>query len=208
MSDQIETAASLMVRDYLLLAFLLSLGGLQIAVSISGIRGLWILPNQLLTRALGILLITVGVATYILSPLWIEGPWAAGSIVDGTSAGREWGTATLSEISAARNINDIHGGMAGTAYFAYFILAVVLATLAASIIGTIQQKLSTPISDPQPSDGENSDGLEALKQTDPLATLIGSLRILRRTGMEDARKELRSAHRWSIPSLTQRMWKN
>ena len=57
MSDQIESAASLMVRDYLILAFLVSLGGLQIAVSISGIRGLWILPNQLLTRALGILLI-------------------------------------------------------------------------------------------------------------------------------------------------------
>ena len=39
----------------------------QIAVSISGIRGLWILPNQLLTRAFGIFLIVVGIATYILS---------------------------------------------------------------------------------------------------------------------------------------------
>ena len=208
MSDQIESAASLMVRDYLILAFLVSLGGLQIAVSISGIRGLWILPNQLLTRALGILLIAVGIVTYILLPLWIEGPWAAGSIVDGTSAGREWGTATLSEISAARNINDIHGGMAGTAYFVFFIFAAVLATLAATIIGTIQQKLSTPISDPQPSDGVNPDGLDALKQIDPLATFVGSLRNLRRNGIEDAREELRSAHRWSIPSLARRMWEN
>ena len=122
--------------------------------------------------------------------------------------GREWGTAALSEISAARNINDIHGGMAGYRLLRLLHPCRCPSNPRRTIIGTIQQKLSTPISDPQPSDGENSDGLEALKQTDPLATLIGSLRILRRTGMEDARKELRSAHRWSIPSLTQRMWKN
>ena len=49
MSDQIQSAAALMVRDYLVLAFLVSLGALQIAVSISGIRGLWLTPNRVVT---------------------------------------------------------------------------------------------------------------------------------------------------------------
>ena len=88
MNEQIESAASLMVRDYLLLAFLVSLGSLQIAVSISGIRGLWLLPHRVLTRTLGVLLIAIAIGYYIFSPLWIEGPWAAGSVIDGTSADR------------------------------------------------------------------------------------------------------------------------
>ena len=157
MTDQIESAASLMVRDYLILAFLVSLGALQIAVSISGIRGLWLLPNQLLTRALGILLIGVGITTYILSPLWVEGPWAAGSVADGTSAGREWGTATINEISAARNINDIHGGMAGTAYAIVFLLAAVLATTFAAILGTLNIRISNPPTLSRGSEGDQLD---------------------------------------------------
>ncbi len=157
MTDQIETAASLMVRDYLILAFLVSLGALQIAVSISGIRGLWLLPNQLLTRALGILLIGVGITTYILSPLWVEGPWAAGSVADGTSAGREWGTATINEVSAARNINDIHGGMAGTAYAIVFLLAAVLATTFAAILGTLNVRISNSPTLSRGSEGDQHD---------------------------------------------------
>ena len=62
MSEQIESAANLMARDYLILAFLVSLGSLQIAVSISRIRGLWIIPNRILTRVLGIALIIFGIA--------------------------------------------------------------------------------------------------------------------------------------------------
>ena len=148
MSDQIESAAALMVRDYLILAFLVSLGALQIAVTISGIRGLWLLSNRNLTRYLGILLIFIGFAYYIFSPIWIEGPWAAGSVIDGTSENRQWGTATLSEISGARNLNDIHGGMAGTAYAIYFVLSAVLATLFAAIVGAITIRLSQPSNSP------------------------------------------------------------
>ena len=116
MSDQIELAAAVMVRDYFILAFIVSLGALQIVTSISGIRGLWVLPRGDITRVLGIVLIAIGLGYYIFSPLWLEGPWSAGSVIDGTSEGRVWGTATLDEISGARNLNDIHGGMAGTAY--------------------------------------------------------------------------------------------
>ena len=278
MTDQIETAASLMVRDYLILAFLVSLGALQIAVSISGIRGLWLLPNQLLTRALGILLIAAGIAIYVLSPLWIEGPWAAGSVADGTSDGREWGTATINEISAARNINDIHGGMAGTAYAIVFLLAAVLATTFAAILGTLNVRISNPPTlrrgsegdqldppssrrapgedhnDPPasrkapggghnnppasrkaPGGGHNNppasrrapgeghknppsfrrglgggpaDGLDALKNTPAVSTFASSLRNLLRTAKADTNEHMSTTHRWSVPSLIARMWRN
>ncbi len=204
-----------MVRDYLILAFLVSLGTLQIAVTISGIRGLWLLPNRNLTRYLGILIIVVGLAYYIFSPIWIEGPWAAGSVIDGTSENRQWGTASLSEISGARNLNDIHGGMAGTAYAVYFVASAVLATIFASIIGAINLRLS-----PLRSEGdawseantqavtEPADGLDALKTADPITTLKSSLNNLRQTGKADIRNEMRSAHRWSIPYMIGRMWRN
>ena len=224
MSDQIESAAALMVRDYLILAFLVSLGALQISVSISGIRGLWLLPHRNLTRALGILLIILGLGYYLLSPLWIEGPWAAGSVVDGTSENRIWGTAALDEISAARNVNDIHGGMAGTAYAVFFVLSAVLATLFAAAIGAFNVRImdspsfrrrleggddaANPPSFRRGLGGGHTDGLDALKSTNPLTTLKSSLRNLRQTGKTDIRNQLQSAHRWSIPSLIGRTWRN
>ena len=239
MSEQIESAANLMARDYLILAFLVSLGSLQISVSISRIRGLWIIPNRILTRVLGIALIIFGIGLYILSPLWVEGPWAAGSVTDGTSIDRDWGTADLGELSAARNLNDIHGGMAGTAYAVYFIFSAVLATIFAAAIATINNRLF-PNPRVSPARGGNvrqdkggptrdegnvryrdkvseattletlgpTDGLDALKHSDAISTLSTSLRNLRRTGIDDARQHMRSAHRWSIPSMIERMWRN
>ena len=204
MNEQIESAASLMVRDYLLLAFLVSLGSLQIAVSISGIRGLWLLPHRVLTRTLGVLLIAIAIGYYVFSPLWIEGPWAAGSVIDGTSADRLWGTAALDEISAARNVNDIHGGMAGTTYAGFFLLSAVLATLFAAAVGI----LTTRFFAKKNVGSVQSDGLDALKDTDAISTFAISLRALRQTGLNDARQHMRSAHRWSIPSLIGRMWRN
>lgn len=203
MSDQFEPAANLMVRDYLILAFLVSLGALQIVTSISGIRGLWLFSRRDVTRVLGILLIASGLAYYIFSPLWIEGPWAAGSVINGTSEGRIWGTATLAEISGVRNLNDIHGGMAGTAYAGYFILSAVLATIFAAIVGGIRQRLSGNVSSPS-----NADGLDGLKHTDPLSTLRISFSNLRRDLQPDLRRMMRSTRRWSIPSLIERTWRN
>ncbi len=209
MSDQLETAAAMMVRDYLILAFLVSLGALQIAVTISGIRGLWLIPNRTLTRSLGIVLIAIGFAYYIFSPMWIEGPWAAGSVVDGTSEFRQWGTAALSEISGARNLNDIHGGMAGTAYAVYFVLSAVLATIFAAIIGTINIRLSPSFRRGLGGGhAEVSDGLDALKTNDPSTALKSSLSNLRNNAREDVRDEMRSAHHWSIPSMIGRMRRN
>ena len=211
MSDQIQSAATLMVRDYLVLAFLVSLGALQIAVSISGIRGLWLTPNRVVTRSVGVLLIAVGIGFYIFSPLWVDGPWAAGSVVDGTSENRIWGTAALEEISAARNVNDVHGGMAGTAYAVFFVLSAVMATIFAAVVGALNVRILNPSSSRRGLGGGSNDtpgGLDTLKQTDVISTLFASLRALLRTGRADVNEYMLAAHRWSIPSIVRRMWRN
>ena len=211
MSDQIQSAATLMVRDYLVLAFLVSLGALQIAVSISGIRGLWLTPNRAVTRSVGVLLIAVGIGFYIFSPLWVDGPWAAGSVVDGTSENRIWGTAALEEISAARNVNDVHGGMAGTAYAVFFVLSAVMATIFAAVVGALNVRILNPSSSRRGLGGGSNDtpgGLDTLKQTDVISTLFASLRALLRTGRADVNEYMLAAHRWSIPSIVRRMWRN
>ena len=211
MSDQIQSAATLMVRDYLVLAFLVSLGALQIAVSISGIRGLWLTPNRAVTRSVGVLLIAVGIGFYIFSPLWVDGPWAAGSVVDGTSENRIWGTAALEEISAARNVNDVHGGMAGTAYAVFFVLSAVMATIFAAVVGALNVRILNPSSSRRGLGGGRNDttgGLDTLKQTDVISTLFASLRALLRTGRADVNEYMLAAHRWSIPSIVRRMWRN
>ena len=75
-------------------------------------------------------------------------PWDAGSVVDGTSENRQWGTAALSEISGARNLNDIHGGMAGNRIRRLLVISAVLATLFTAIIGTINIRIAQPSNPP------------------------------------------------------------
>ena len=70
----VDEAIAVMGRDYLLLAFLVNLGTLQVAVTWSGSKGFWILPWKQATRLLGTALIAAGVAVFVLSPLWVEGP--------------------------------------------------------------------------------------------------------------------------------------
>ncbi len=210
MSEQIESAATLMVRDYVILAFLVSLGSLQIAVSISGIRGLWLTPKPSLNRIVGILLIVGGLAFYIFSPIWVEGPWASGSVVDGTSENRIWGVAELGEISGARNLNDIHGGMAGTAYAGFFLMSAALATVLAAIIGAINMRLFR-LRDQEIDSRRGAsrlDGLDALSRTDAASALFASLEGLRQEGLRDVRRQMRAAHRWSIARRIVGMWRD
>ncbi len=212
MNDQIEAAAAVTVRHYFVLAFLVSLGALQIAVSISGMRGLWLVPHRTATRGLGVLLIVAGVAFYVLAPLWIDGPWAAGTVFDGTSEGRAWGTSSWSELSAARNINDIHGGMAGTAYAVYFFLSAVLAFTCVAAIGALNMHLfgstmgegvPTATDEPEVS-GRYADGLDRLQNGGIKTTVVDSLNNLRRNGRDDATSLMRDTHRWSVSRLIER----
>lgn len=169
------TARTLMESHYLVFAFLASLGTMQITVSISGIRGLWLTPNKLGTRSLGVALLATAIIFFFAQPLWVEGPWAEGS-VEADSATRLWGTASLDELAAARNVNDIHGGMAGTNQAIWFPIGAALAFAVSAFVGFVTSKVSG--SKPLTSDDEPV-GLEALKSRNYFEILPASWRSFR-----------------------------
>ena len=86
-----EVAQAVMTRHYLVLVFLLSLGSLQFGASVGGLRGLWLLPDKRSNMVLAVTLGVAGIALFTFLPLWSDGPWADGSVVDGTSESRKWG---------------------------------------------------------------------------------------------------------------------
>ena len=174
-------------RQYLVMAFLVVLGALQIAVSIPGIRGMMILPGRVPTRILGGVLIVLGVVVFYLMPLWIDGPWAAGSVVS-DSTQREWGRAAWSDLGAARNVNDVDGGMSGTDHARWFPIAMALAMIASLAGGTVMLRLFTPS---RSSNGEEwQTGLKGLSSRPFLSSLKTSFADLRATIKTDAENEL------------------
>lgn len=174
------------VRDafashYFLFAFLASLGTLQIAVTISGARGLWLTPHPVVTKWLGIALIVAGVLVFFAMPLWIEGPWEAGS-VEADSVTREWGQANWDELAGARNVNDIHGGLDGTKQAIWFPLAAILAFFSSAIVGSLTVRiLNTADADSAEESHLSSedDGVAGLVERDYFANLPISWRKFR-----------------------------
>lgn len=198
------------VRDlfaghYFLFAFLASLGALQIAVSNSGIRGLWLTPHAGMTRILGFALILTGIAVFFLQPLWVEGPWAAGS-VEADSLTREWGKASWSELAGARNVNDIHGGLDGVKQTGWFGLAVILAFFVSAIVGTLSMKILSAAESGNAGTGTDSDtdGLEGLSNRSYLSNLPISWRNFRADIRELWRDELAKTDRWSLMRMLSR----
>ncbi len=181
-------------RQYLVMAFLVTLGALQIAVSIPGLRGMMLLPGRMSARVLGVILIIAGVSIFYLMPLWVDGPWAAGS-VESDSTTRQWGRAAWSDLGAARNVNDVDGGMSGTDHARWFPIATALAALASLAGGAIMVKLFPPAQAGE--DGPRQDGLPGLAGASYLAALSSSLPLLRRSFMDDLRRDL-YAHPGSI----------
>ena len=169
------------------MAFLVVLGALQIAVSIPKIRGMMILPGRISTRILGGVLIVVGVAVFYLMPLWIDGPWAAGSVVP-DSTQREWGTAAWSDLGAARNVNDVDGGMSGTDHARWFPIAMALAMIVSLVGGTVMLRLFSPSKTPE-AEGP-AKGLVGLATRPFLSSLRTSFADLRATIKTDAENEL------------------
>jgi hypothetical protein len=197
-----EVVRDVFASHYFFFAFLASLGTLQIATANSGIRGLWLTPNRLVNRWLGVALILSGIAVFFSQPLWIEGPWAAGSI-QADSVTREWGQANWSELAGARNVNDIHGGLDGTRQAIWFPLAAILAFAVAAIIGTLNMRFSKIDSssgkiDRSDSATQNEVGLEGLTHRSYFANLPDSLRNFRNEIGELWRRELNKADRWSL----------
>lgn len=207
MSYNLEAAVTVMYRDYMLLAFMVSLGTLQAATTISGARGLWLLPWKLPTRLLGITLVAVGVLTFVISPIWIQGPWAAGSVIHGTSEGREWGTATISEVINARTLNDIHGGLDGNDYARLFPLSALLAFIVSALAGTVNMRFTTSSHYAKDSNTIDTEGLDALATYDYPHALTRSMRKMRPAIKTDFWQLMSETPRWSLPKIIEKGWR-
>ena len=199
MSTDPETVRDVFASHYFLFAFLASLGTLQIAVANSGTRGLWLTPRRLVNRWLGVALILSGIALFFLMPLWIEGPWADGSL-QADSIIREWGQARWGELAGARNVNDIHGGLDGTKQAIWFPLAAILAFAVSAVIGALNIRnlnrgdLAASEAKSPPTEG----GLAGLENHSYFATLPVSIREFW-TGIGGVwRTGLLAADRWSL----------
>jgi hypothetical protein len=195
----------LVVRDvfashYFLLAFLASLGTMQVAVTISGARGLWLTPSRIATKWLGIALIITGFLIFFAQPLWIEGPWAAGS-VEADSVSRQWGQADWAELAGARNVNDIHGGLDGTRQAIWFPLAAILAFGTSGLVGALNMRVfkRTGIPDARSAPGDKrTGGLTGLADRSYFSNLPISIRVFRSEIVDVWRSGLASADRWSV----------
>lgn len=193
-----------MTRHYLLLVFLLSLGSVQIGASVGGLRGLWLLSDKRWNVALAVALGLAGIALFTLMPLWTDGPWAAGSVVDGTSESRRWGAAAFEDLTRSRNLNDIHGGLNGGDYGAWFPLTALAAVGFSVVAAAVRMRFAG-----RPATGDapaGADGFGALSYMDWFAALRVSWRKLRRTIWSDLLSLLRETPSWTLPKLIARRW--
>ncbi len=184
-------------RHYFYFAALATLGALQIAVSIGGYRGMWLLPGRLLTRYFGVLLIIGGAALFFMLPLWIDGPWAAGS-VEADSSTRLWGKADWGDLGAARNVNDVDGGLSGTGQATWFPLSALIAAIVSVGAGALNRRLFPARMTPEQSVSADADGIELMTSESYATALARSWKRFRRDLPSDAMDLLRKADRWSI----------
>ncbi len=195
-----EVVRDVFASNYFLLAFLASLGTMQVAVTISGARGLWLTPHRTMTRWLGIVLIVTGFLIFFAQPLWIEGPWAAGS-VEADSVSRQWGQADWADLAGARNVNDIHGGLDGTRQAIWFPLAAIAAFATSALVGTLNLRIfksdGGPSGRPAAEDGDVG-GFAGLADRSYFSNVPVSWRIFRSEVADVWRAGLASADRWSV----------
>jgi len=187
---------NLFESHYFLFAFLSSLGTLQIAVTGSGIRALWLTPYRRVTRWLGFVCIITGVLFFFGQPLFVDGPWAAGS-VQANSTTREWGLASWGELAGARNVNDIHGGLDGVDQAIWFSLAVIFSFAVSVVFGALSIKAITKKLKVDPK-SDDTDGLAGLVHRSYFSNLPISVRNFRLEARKFWRDGVRSADRWSL----------
>lgn len=187
----------LMVAHYVLFAFISSLGTLQFSATLSDARGLWLTPHRLTTRALGILLMVTAFVIFFAQPLWVEGPWAAGS-VEADSVSRTWGTTSWSELAGARNVNDVHGGLDGVQQAIWFPVAVALAFVVSALVGALNIKILTANEDMDKKTLEKKDGIAGLSCRSYITNLFYSWRIFRSEVADDWNERLSTADSWSV----------
>jgi len=184
---------------YFYLALFSTTGTLQIATSIGNHRGFWILPGRKITRVFGVMLLAIGITFFFLQPLWTEGPWATGQ-VGYESSTREWGKANWNELGAARNMNDVDGGLSGTDQATWFPLAAFLAGVISLIFGSINRRIfpSRIKLDPKVYSVNQAQGMELLGFKDYPAALKCSWKFLVLNFKSDAKKLFDESPKWSI----------
>ena len=117
----------LFINHYLVYVYLSSFGTLQIVSAMSNLRGIMILSSTRVNKILGVLLLVGGFVFFFSAPLFINSYW--------TDAGIH--RATVENFASARNVNDIDGGLHGTAQFLLFFLACFLSFFTSVILSGI-----------------------------------------------------------------------
>ncbi len=167
---------------------------------------MWLLPGRLTTRYFGIALIIGGVALFFTLPLWVDGPWAAGS-VEADSSTRLWGKADWGDLGAARNVNDVDGGLSGTGQATWFPLSALIAGILSIAAGTANRRLfpgrMIPDGDVTPGDVE---GIDLMVSGTYLSALSPSWQKLKRNIRKDAAALLKKSDRWSISVQIWERW--
>ncbi|MBI2965145.1 MAG: hypothetical protein HYY34_02945 [Chloroflexi bacterium] len=180
-----EDIRAIVVRDYLVMAYLGTLGAIQIATAISGLSGLWFIPNRTATRLLGACMVGAGIAFFFLAPLWTAGPWGSvpgGRIVIGAEGEPvPWGKASYRDLPQARNINDVNGGLSGTSQALWFASAAGAAIATTYALGSIINfRRNAPV-------GVPGEGIESLKGAAVHRVLGRSIRYWRDSWRTEAR---------------------
>ena len=197
----------LFTRHYLILALAVSVGVLQIAASLSGLRGLWLVDSPRGTRWLGILIVIAAVALFVLAPVRVEGPWAAGS-VKADSSPRQWGRASWSELAGAYNINDIHGGLSGSDQAMWFPAGMVAALALTLAGGGVRSRLRQAGAGDRPDGRNGPDGLDGLATHAYPSVLRRSLVFIASSWRDDLRREFdASRYRYGVPARLASVWR-
>ncbi len=202
MNTDPDVVWELFAGHYFMFAFLASLGVLQVAVSNVGTRGLWLTPHAGMTRWLGIAFVLTGIAVFFLQPLWVDGPWAAGS-VEADSLTRSWGKASWSELAGARNVNDIHGGLDGIKQAMWFSLGAIAAFAVSAVVGTLSVNIFASAENSRDGDQTDSEanGLAGLESRSYIENLPGSFANFRADIGGVWRSGLVKADRWSLMNV-------
>ncbi len=196
----------LLTRHYLILALAVSVGVLQIAASVSGLRGLWLVDSRRGTRWLGVLIVIAAVALFVLAPVRVEGPWAAGS-VEADSSTRQWGRASWSELAGAYNINDADGGLSGSGQALWFPAGVVAALALTLAGGTVRSLVRRAGARGKQRGRDGPDGLDGLAACTYPSVLRRSFALFAASWRDDLTREFDPArHPFRIPARLVSTW--
>jgi len=197
----VPEAESLLTWHYVVTAFGASLGVIQIAVASSGLRGLWFIASRRAVYALGALLVVGAFAWFVLAPLWVDGPWKAGSVVPGSPL-REWGRAAPGDLPSARNLSDAHGGLSGPSQGGWFPVgaaAAVALTLGLGSVANLRMRTRP---------GGESEGIQALSGSTYPRSLLRSLGFWRRAWSAELSAQFSvGAHPGSLLIWILRWWR-